>query len=447
MNIKLKSFTTIYWLIIIAASCLSVRASIFGLEALVADGKVPVLGIIMVVLVQATLLVAGSNMFGTRNLIYKGTYVLAASFSITFGISYFLVHAGLEEQIIKEQVADAKTRLSDNMERSRASLDEFQNTLENLVVHSNKQAKIEENDGGTCQDAKYTGQGPRTRLRAKDAEMLGSHAGEVAEVSKDLDILSEQLAGISGRDVAGLRQITNRTGDLIGSERLTDAQQWVSERISRRDHYDEDSGQYFLCQDDRLEFLGHIVTSVKLHVLEVPELHQSREGSGFKITASILYSLLALNPENITPYHWLAVLFTFLVEGIIWLMLYTLYQAKSPLQEHLNRLDKVNKISDYSTNSILEKIINSYSEELTCLQTNWKDTGSYYKVDVQHGTGGENLALYLESLGIAQKTDVWIRKIGAMLGHQHKYQRFQFDKLLMQDLLAYRAGQQAAEQC
>ena len=429
------------WIIVVVASVLSIRATVFGLESLLAGGSVPILIIAVAILIQATLVVCGTQMFGINSKIYRYAYLLAASFSVTFGISYFLVHAGLEEQIIQEQFSGAKNRLSDNVERSKATLDEFQNALINLVAHSNQQADKERSTGGTCQNIEYVGDGPRYRLRKNDARSLNFHAKQVGDVNRQLDKLSGQLANIPDHDASMLRRLTIRSASLVNSKRIVDVQQWVNQRVNKREHQDEVTGQYFPCLDSTFDSLGRIVTLVELRALDVPDLHHSREGSGFKITASIFHNLLTLNFEKITPYHLLGILFTLLVEGVIWLMLYALHQGKSPLQEHLSSLNKANQISD-RVMSLLDRITNSYSGELIDLQSRWNDRGGYYRASIQLGTRSADFALWLERLGIAKQTNNWISKGAGMLGHQRKHRMFKFNKLLMQSLLMHQAGQQ-----
>ena len=433
----------ICWIIIIVASFLSIRATVFGLESLLEDDGVPILVITMVILVQATLVVAGTQMFSSNNLVYRAAYLMATIFSITFGISYFLVYAGLEEQIIQEQFSEAKNQLSDNIEHSKATLDEFQTALNNLTEHSIAQANREKITGGTCQNAEYVGQGPRYRLRTNDAKRLKLHARQVSDVNGQLSGLSQQLANTPSHRTNILRQLTIQSGSLIKSRRITDAQQWVNERINKREHRDEQTGQYFLCSDSIFDSLGGMVASVELRSLDIPDLHQSRKGSGFKVTGLIWRSLLTLNFEKITPYHLLSILFTFLVEGVVLLMLYALHQKKSSLQEHLNNMNKIDQISDRFI-PLLGRITHNYRNELIDLQKHWNDKDNHYRANVQMDTRGAELALCLERLGIAKKVDTWISKIAAMSGHQRKYRKFKFNKPLMQDLLIYQTEQQTA---
>lgn len=410
------------------ASLLSVIATSSGLQDLVIGADAPLLAWGLVALVQCMLIVAGRSMF-SGNTTNKIVYIMAASFSVFFGIAYFLQKIGLEEHIAQQQFQSEKTKLADVMEGNAFRMESFQGALTSLAEYSEVKANQEKSTGGSCDSNDYVGEGPRYRLRMDDADWLKFHSQRVSGITQKMDDLTGKFEKMMKNDVNELRKILVHSNGLLKSTEIEQAKQWVDERIESQDHYDEKSDEYFRCPDKNFRALARGVLETEMKPLKIPEIHQVNKGSNFELTMGILHTLFKGGFKELTVYHLFALTLGLMVEVCIWFMLRTIHIKEKEL--------RVKKGMAASWDGMIERYGESYDHFLAA-KANARVQKDVFIVEVETGSNLERLITELSALDFAHKTrsslSHWLARFFGIAG---RHQRYCIDKTPMLDLMQF----------
>jgi hypothetical protein len=177
------------WLILVLGSFLSIWATINGFSSFIgADLTVPWNAILLVIIVQCVMVLSAGQIFKTRKLLFMITYVAGMSFSVFFGIPYFMAATGLENQVSIDQAADSKRKIMGNVQKSRQTFMALNGAFLDLANYSQDMSETEYERAGTCFDGDtQIGDGPRRRLRRNDEIMTNRFAANMTNLNSQLD--------------------------------------------------------------------------------------------------------------------------------------------------------------------------------------------------------------------------------------------------------------------
>lgn len=142
--------------------------------------------------------------------LYIGGYIFLTLISVGFGFGFYWKFLESRSEATRSAEA-AVTQVQAALQKSQTRLETLQQTLASLTSISRKKAIDERAKGNTCPNSR-PGDGPRRRLRdrdAKDFEFVGQFVGrKMTEVRADMSALGKDLAKITGRTPGAVDAVT-----------------------------------------------------------------------------------------------------------------------------------------------------------------------------------------------------------------------------------------------
>lgn len=420
---------------LITSSILSFIASYTGFAAFTAaDQQVPINAVCLVAILQCVMLISAREYFRNRKWLYALSYLVCMSFSLLFGIPYFISQTGLEQQIMAEQIEHSQRQLQQQVHYNRQVFMAMAASFDELASYSQQRAKTEEKQAGTCQDGDtITGDGPRLRLRKNDALMMSAFAADMSELATTLTSKPEVdiETGVNAQAEAVFQQAASVSA-IVRSPQITSAKVWLTSRLEsgNSQHFDQLSGRYFRCVDQGFNSLAQAILQTRFQSMSMPSLHSVRDGSATKLAFESVGALVTGQFELLTAYHFLAMLLALLVDGCILFAIFIISQHDSTVN---SELETTVELARSRYRGLINKVIHSFDEELDLLQRQARRHQRHVSIWVEEHSRVEELLMRLEKFGLAkQRRHSWWRR----LARQNRQQRcYHLEPKVLKELL------------